>query len=142
MLKVKHEFATICGTSTMNQPVTRRNRSPGEFFLHLLQAHPIHLHCSWQSKSENCKTLSPSGSPSLPLDKELPLSVLYPHQIYLHMIYIPMAVMKEKNMADPKEKMIMKVPFSYYVSLLRTYLKPQWCKVSLLALLLFVSIGF
>src|SRR5260370_33042641 len=37
--------------------------------------------------------------------------------------------------------MAMKVPFKYYVSLLRTYLKPQWFKVSLLALLLFVSIG-
>jgi ABC-type multidrug transport system fused ATPase/permease subunit len=43
--------------------------------------------------------------------------------------------------ADPKEKMVMKVPFRYYVSLLRTYLKPQWLKVSLLAFLLFVSIG-
>lgn len=44
-------------------------------------------------------------------------------------------------MAEPKEKMVMKVPFRYYVSLLRTYLKPQRFKVSLLALLLFVSIG-
>ncbi len=43
--------------------------------------------------------------------------------------------------ADPKEKMGMKAPFRYSVSLLRTYLKPQWLKVSLLAFLLFVSIG-
>ncbi len=35
----------------------------------------------------------------------------------------------------------MKVPFKYYVSLLRTYLKPQWFKVGMLTLLLFVSIG-
>jgi ABC-type multidrug transport system fused ATPase/permease subunit len=52
-----------------------------------------------------------------------------------------MAVMKRKNMADPKEKMVMKVPFSYYVSLLKTYLKPQRFKVRMLTLLLFVSIG-
>ncbi|HLZ60220.1 MAG TPA: ABC transporter ATP-binding protein [Ktedonosporobacter sp.] len=40
-----------------------------------------------------------------------------------------------------KEKIAMKVPFRYYVSLLRTYLKPQWLKVCLLVLLLFVSLG-
>jgi ATP-binding cassette subfamily B protein len=44
-------------------------------------------------------------------------------------------------MTDRKEKMVMKVPFRYYVSLLKTYLKPQLFKVSLLAFLLFVSIG-
>ena len=33
-------------------------------------------------------------------------------------------------MADLKEKMGMKVPFRYYVSLLRTYLKAQWFKES------------
>lgn len=44
-------------------------------------------------------------------------------------------------MAEPQEKMVMKVSFKYYVSLLRTYLKPHWFNVSLLALLLFVSIG-
>src|SRR5581483_1621952 len=43
-------------------------------------------------------------------------------------------------MADVREKKVIKVPFKYYVSLLRTYLKPQWFKVSQLALLLFVSI--
>jgi ATP-binding cassette subfamily B protein len=44
-------------------------------------------------------------------------------------------------MADPKQKIITKVPFSSYVSLLRTYLKPQWFKVSGLTLLLFASLG-
>jgi len=44
-------------------------------------------------------------------------------------------------MAEPKEKKVMKVSFRYYFSLLRTYLKPHWCNVSLLALLLFASIG-
>lgn len=44
--------------------------------------------------------------------------------------------------ADSKEKAFMKVPFRYYVSLLKTYLTPHWFKTSLLALLLFVSIGF
>src|SRR6266567_958523 len=43
-------------------------------------------------------------------------------------------------MADAKAKKIIRVPFKYYVSLLKTYLTPQWLKVSLLALLLFVSI--
>ena len=45
-------------------------------------------------------------------------------------------------MAEPKEKMVMKVSFRHYVSLLRTYLKPHWFKMSLLALLLFGSLGF
>jgi ATP-binding cassette, subfamily B, bacterial len=49
--------------------------------------------------------------------------------------------MKRKNVAEPKEKKVMKVSFRYYVSLLRTYLKPHWFNVILLALLLFVSIG-
>jgi ATP-binding cassette subfamily B protein len=44
-------------------------------------------------------------------------------------------------MTVPKEKVLIKIPFRHYVSLLRTYLKPQWFKVSLLTLLLFVSIG-
>lgn len=44
-------------------------------------------------------------------------------------------------MIDSKEKMPVKIPFRHYVSLLRTYLKPQWLKVSLLTLLLFASIG-
>ncbi|MBO0780885.1 MAG: ABC transporter ATP-binding protein [Ktedonobacteraceae bacterium] len=50
--------------------------------------------------------------------------------------------MKGGNVAEPEEKLVIKVPFRYYVSLLRTYLKPQWFKVSLLVLLLFASIGF
>src|SRR5260370_32928628 len=57
-------------------------------------------------------------------------------------LHRPAAVMKRKNMAEPKEKMVMKVSFRYYVSLLRTYLKPHWFKMSLLALLLFGSLGF
>jgi ATP-binding cassette subfamily B protein len=44
-------------------------------------------------------------------------------------------------MTDSKEKVLVKVPFRHYVSLLKTYLKPQWLKVSLLTFLLFVSIG-
>ena len=52
-----------------------------------------------------------------------------------------MAAMKGQNMADPKGKKVIKVPVKYYVSLLKTYLKPQRFKVSLLAFLLFVSIG-
>src|SRR5579864_9425530 len=44
--------------------------------------------------------------------------------------------------ADAKETTGVKVPFRSSVSLLRTSLKPHWFKVSLLALLLFVSIGF
>src|SRR6266705_2730324 len=57
------------------------------------------------------------------------------------MIYSLVVVMKGKNMADSAKKIVMKVPFKYYVSLLRTYLKPQWFKVGMLTLLLFVSIG-
>lgn len=61
--------------------------------------------------------------------------------IYLARIYSSMDLMKREKMADSKEKMIMKIPFNYYVSLLRAYLRPQWFMVSLLTLLLFVSIG-
>jgi ATP-binding cassette subfamily B protein len=51
-----------------------------------------------------------------------------------------MLVMKGENVADPKEKMVMKVPLRNYTSLLRTYLAPQWLKVSLLAFLLLFSV--
>lgn len=44
-------------------------------------------------------------------------------------------------MAEATKKIVVKVPLKYYVSLLRTYLKPQWIKVSLLTLLLFANIG-
>jgi ATP-binding cassette, subfamily B, bacterial len=44
-------------------------------------------------------------------------------------------------MAEATKKMVVKVSLKYYVSLLRTYLKPQWLKVSLLTLLLFANIG-
>jgi ATP-binding cassette subfamily B protein len=44
--------------------------------------------------------------------------------------------------ANSKEKTTINLPFKYYVSLLKIYLKPYWLKVSLLTLLLFVSISF
>ncbi len=44
--------------------------------------------------------------------------------------------------ADPKETTGVKVPIRSSISLLRTYLKPHWFNVSLLALLLFGSLGF
>jgi ATP-binding cassette, subfamily B, bacterial len=44
--------------------------------------------------------------------------------------------------ADPKETTGVKVPVRSSVSLLRTYLKPHWFKISVLALLLFGSLGF
>src|SRR5205809_3497311 len=44
--------------------------------------------------------------------------------------------------ADPNETTGVKVRFRFSVSLLRTYLKPHWFNVSLLALLLFGSLGF
>ena len=44
--------------------------------------------------------------------------------------------------ADSKETTGVKVPIRSSISLLRTYLKPHWFNVSLLALLLFGSLGF
>jgi len=44
--------------------------------------------------------------------------------------------------ADPKETTGVKLPIRSSISLLRTYLKPHWFNVSLLALLLFGSLGF
>ena len=44
--------------------------------------------------------------------------------------------------ADSKETTGVKVPIRSSISLLRTYLKPHWFKMSLLALLLFGSLGF
>src|SRR5579859_6640077 len=50
---------------------------------------------------------------------------------------------KGRNMAaNAKETTGVKVPFRSSASLLRTYLKPHWFNVSLLALLLFGSLGF
>jgi hypothetical protein len=44
--------------------------------------------------------------------------------------------------ANPKETTGVKIPVGSSISLLRTYLKPHRFKVSLLALLLFGSLGF
>lgn len=44
-------------------------------------------------------------------------------------------------MAEATKNRVIKVPLKDYISLLRTYLRPQWLKVSLLTLLLFANIG-